>query len=397
MQSAVGLRYFRSATRPVNEIFRNLTVRTLSGASDLLRVEDNVTYLAGNLQIGDDHWGVGGSNPANTVYILKELSGAYTPGASLVDEFIAELNLNPSNDWDAGVVTGVARNSSGAGAASMRALAGQLIKYSGVAASDSEALEIGIHNAKSVVSHADNASVYDKFYGVNGILLLSYGGTVETTGGSAVRSNTAIVIGSIGGTNSGFKQAIVYYDTDQSTKLWQVDQQGNHLSGGGGNNAAAVAYGGGTDITTGMFFGSSVVALSARAIEVARGYSLSASHATFQITAGLTLAGILSPTQIAANTPNYNPTGLATATLLRLSTDASRDLSGILAQANGTVLWLCNVGAFNIVLKHDVTSTAANRFLCPNSVDLTLLPNMALPIIYDGVSTRWRALAGYVS
>lgn len=98
----------------------------------------------------------------------------------------------------------------------------------------------------------------------------------------------------------------------------------------------------------------------------------------------------ISPAQITANTDNYAPAGLATCGVLRLSTDASRNLTGITAQSDGAKLLLMNIGANPLVLKHDVTSTAANRFYCPGSVDFRLAANTAAWISYDLTSSRWR-------
>jgi hypothetical protein len=101
---------------------------------------------------------------------------------------------------------------------------------------------------------------------------------------------------------------------------------------------------------------------------------------------------VISPSQLIANQNDWNPTNLATAAEIRLSTDAARDLTGITAQPSRTRLTLLNVGGFNCVLKHDVTSTAANRFLCPGSADFTLTPNQAVDIWYDTTSSRWRVI-----
>lgn len=100
----------------------------------------------------------------------------------------------------------------------------------------------------------------------------------------------------------------------------------------------------------------------------------------------------ISPSQLIANQDDWNPTNLNTAAEIRLSTDAARDLSGIVAQPARTRLTLFNVGGFNCVLKHDLTSTAANRFLCPGSADFTLTPNKAVDVWYDSVSSRWRVI-----
>ena len=100
----------------------------------------------------------------------------------------------------------------------------------------------------------------------------------------------------------------------------------------------------------------------------------------------------ISPSQLVANQNDWNPTNLSTAAEIRLSTDAARDLTGIVAQAARTRLTLLNIGGFNCVLKHDVTSTAANRFYCPGSADFTLTPNKAVDIWYDTTSSRWRVV-----
>jgi len=92
--------------------------------------------------------------------------------------------------------------------------------------------------------------------------------------------------------------------------------------------------------------------------------------------------------QITANTDNY---ALATSTFMRLSTDAARDLTGITGGVDGRTLLLVNVGAQNLVLKHQTTSTEANRILCSTGADITLSENQAADLIYDGTTLRWRA------
>jgi len=99
---------------------------------------------------------------------------------------------------------------------------------------------------------------------------------------------------------------------------------------------------------------------------------------------------VISPAQLVANTNDWQPTDYATCGRIRFSTDASRDITGIVALTDGVRITLQNIGAFNAVLKHDVTSTAANRFYCPNSADLTLRPNGSVVIEYDSASSRWR-------
>lgn len=106
--------------------------------------------------------------------------------------------------------------------------------------------------------------------------------------------------------------------------------------------------------------------------------------------ADFVLSGDITPTQLASNQDNYAPTGIATATILRLSSDASRNITGITTGADGRMLILQNVGSNDIVLINDATSTAANRFLF--GTDYTLPSGQSIALNYDGTSLRWRPM-----
>lgn len=97
----------------------------------------------------------------------------------------------------------------------------------------------------------------------------------------------------------------------------------------------------------------------------------------------------LTLTQITSDQNDYNP-GLGM--FYRLSTDASRNITGLAVnQIDGQVCEIWNIGSFDIVLKHeDAASTAVNRFLCHGSADITLTPNNIAILRYDSTSTRWR-------
>ena len=104
---------------------------------------------------------------------------------------------------------------------------------------------------------------------------------------------------------------------------------------------------------------------------------------------------VVSPAQIVANTDNYSPTGLVDGAQLRVTTDASRNLTGLLLTGGnfaGARITLHNAGAFNLVLKDSVTSTATNQFALTG--DLTLAPDSATLLEYDGTSARWRSIGG---
>ena len=106
----------------------------------------------------------------------------------------------------------------------------------------------------------------------------------------------------------------------------------------------------------------------------------------------LTLSGDISPTQLAANTNNWAPTGFSTASVIRASTDASRNLTGIGAPSTKRVIRLYNIGSNALVLKNeDANSSAANRFSF--GADRTLAGGDGLELWYDLTSNRWRASA----
>jgi hypothetical protein len=109
-------------------------------------------------------------------------------------------------------------------------------------------------------------------------------------------------------------------------------------------------------------------------------------------TGALAWSGDLTPATITADQSNYNPTGLATAGWLRLASDATRTIHGLLTGSDGRLLPIYNIGAQTIILAAESgTATAANRFALPG--DLPLAPGMAVTLQYDLTTQRWRALA----
>lgn len=116
------------------------------------------------------------------------------------------------------------------------------------------------------------------------------------------------------------------------------------------------------------------------------------------MTGSITYNSDLTPPQITANEDNYAPAGITGASVLRLSSDASRNITGMGVVSSDCLTYhIFNVGAFNIVLKNeDVSSGATGRFLLHDSVDITLKPNSGITIMYDATSQRWRALSAVV-
>jgi|GEM_PF-1537138 len=114
---------------------------------------------------------------------------------------------------------------------------------------------------------------------------------------------------------------------------------------------------------------------------------------TLDVSEALKLSGDISPAQITADQNDYAPTGFATASTLRLSTDASRNITGLAGGADGLIKLIHNIGSFNIVLKDEsASSTAANRFAL--NADVTIAADQMALLQYDSISSRWRVIAG---
>jgi len=124
------------------------------------------------------------------------------------------------------------------------------------------------------------------------------------------------------------------------------------------------------------------------------------THYAWRHTAGFVAwQSVLTPAQITSNQNDYNPTGFnnggspAGASILRLSSDASRDITGLVGGVSGRLLIISNVGTNDIVLKHQNTgSTAANRFIFQAASDLTLSADASVTLWYDATTSRWRRI-----
>lgn len=108
------------------------------------------------------------------------------------------------------------------------------------------------------------------------------------------------------------------------------------------------------------------------------------------LSGALPLTGIITPTQISSNQNDYSPTGLATASTVRISSSRNYlSITGIAAQTSGTLLFIHNVGSFIINLPNASTaSTAANRFSFDGDVELGA--NDCVLLNYDSTTSTWR-------
>ena len=121
--------------------------------------------------------------------------------------------------------------------------------------------------------------------------------------------------------------------------------------------------------------------------------------------AALTLTGavlgerrtIISPTAIAAQQNNYNPTGWDTAGIIRIDLTGNQTITGFSApNTGGTQLkYIANVdgGSDILTIAHQsASSSVQNRVACPSGVNLTLRPGSGVLLMYDATSSRWRPM-----
>lgn len=112
-----------------------------------------------------------------------------------------------------------------------------------------------------------------------------------------------------------------------------------------------------------------------------------------KINAGLFLTGDMSPAPITADQNDYNPAGLAGASVLRLTVDAPRNITGLSGGGEGRILALVNVGAQPITLNSEHAGSAAgNRF--GFAADVAIAAKQSAVMWFDATDSRWRLLAG---
>lgn len=108
---------------------------------------------------------------------------------------------------------------------------------------------------------------------------------------------------------------------------------------------------------------------------------------------GSILATEISPSAISAATHNYNPTGLATCSIVNLSATAQVDLTGLAAQTVGSIRTLRNQSGFGILLKTSSgSSLAANRFNFPTDYQLRTNECAVIQYVSGGGYTGWQLI-----
>ncbi len=121
------------------------------------------------------------------------------------------------------------------------------------------------------------------------------------------------------------------------------------------------------------------------------------SFAVFDtISEAFLLTGSISPAALAANTNDWAPTGLATASVIRATASAAINVTGLTGGGDGRIIAIYNIGTTNPITltDDDAASAADNRFQFDG--DIILEPGAGVILIYDDVpsagSKRWRGI-----
>lgn|SRR3990167_242729 len=124
----------------------------------------------------------------------------------------------------------------------------------------------------------------------------------------------------------------------------------------------------------------------------------------FQYAAALQVTGYIDVT-VGTNQNNWAPTGIGTASIIRITTSGAFSITGINSDTGGTpdengnrVLTIVNLGAHNVTLvSESASSNATNRFNFPvplgGQADFILYPGNTITLWGDGTTARWRQVA----
>jgi hypothetical protein len=106
--------------------------------------------------------------------------------------------------------------------------------------------------------------------------------------------------------------------------------------------------------------------------------------------------GIISPAQLTGNQHDWSPTGLSTASVIRLSTDATfRIITGLDGGEPGRRITLMNVGSYTVMLKDESASSSSGNRFSFDAQDWFILPGRSVELMYDATAAVWRTLSAF--
>jgi len=171
---------------------------------------------------------------------------------------------------------------------------------------------------------------------------------------------------------------------------------------GAGNNVAVAA---GDGVTSGI--GGTITIQPGAGAAAADGETyLKHADGTTVLTVGNTtqrvelntevaFTGVISPTALAAQTDDWNPTSLNLCSRIRLSLTGDQDLTGIAGGFDGRQLVITNLDAVDTVtlINQSASSSAINRISTMDGSDLALAPAESAILHYDASTGGWRVIS----
>ena len=202
------------------------------------------------------------------------------------------------------------------------------------------------------------------------------------------------------------EQVILQIESEQIAVTWSYDAQGFTVDERGYNSTTPVAHADGiaVSIASGVVWaiarmnGSAGGGTSITSVDESIDVDTVTTPGTTDLmvmkaTTSFALTGTITPPLITADQNDYDPTGLADATVLRLSSNATRNLTGIVGGFSGRILVLRNIGANQIVLKNQTGSSSVNQFRLPVfaaiAYDVTIPGGHTVVVQYDSSLSYW--------
>ena len=106
------------------------------------------------------------------------------------------------------------------------------------------------------------------------------------------------------------------------------------------------------------------------------------------------MGAVATPQKLTADASDFAPPRSRYTLVWRVSGDAPRAITGMAHGSDGKVLAISNVGTFPITLENQSARSApTNRIITGGGADLSIAPDGAATLYYDGTSARWRVIA----
>ena len=234
----------------------------------------------------------------------------------------------------------------------------------------------------------------------------SAGGRAITVKQAAIQNDVLVISNTECVVNDGAVATMdLRVEGDTLTHLLFVDANAN-TNGAVGINQSAITAGfildvvGDLRVSSGLNVGGTTAPVEGEGIFTA---GMTVYGTTAPAVSGLdsraanAFSGDITPSTLAASQNDYNPTGLSTATVLRLTSAAlGSTITGLAGGVDGRIVVLYNLATAAtdvITLSHeDVLSSAANRFDLATAANRTISERGTAILIYDGTASRWRCL-----